>query len=154
MPGLVHSLFVFFAKNLSLIRGFRPRKSRFFQDFHEKSRKIMKNRLFSRSGGRGSGPPSGAPAAGKDTHTGTLGSGIWVVLQPSESIDFYIYINEYELSFFGYRTSQLPEPRVPVWVSLPAAGAKKRPKIVDFRQKSSKIGFLALQAENPKKVKK
>ena len=58
------------------------------------------------------------------------------------------------MTFFCYRTSQLPEPRVPVWVSLPAAGAKKRPKIVDFHQKSSKIGFLALQAKNTKKVKK
>ena len=128
MPGLVHSLFVFFAKNLSLIRGFRPRKSRFFQDFHEKSRKIMKNRLFSRSGGRGSGPPSGAPAAGKDTHTGTLGSGIWVVLQPSESIEIVLF--SYLFSFFCvvcYRTSQLPEPRVPVWVSLPAAGPQNGP---------------------------
>ena len=77
--GLVLSLLTVFAKNLSLIRGLGVPKTTLFG-----TPKPTPNRGLGSSGG----PPKravwgvhyGAPAEGKNTHTGTLGSRHWVVL--------------------------------------------------------------------------
>ena len=55
---------------------------------------------------------------------------------------------------YSYRTSQLPEPRVPVWVSLPAAGAKKRPENRRFSSKIVKNRPFSGSGPKPEKSEK